>query len=102
MSDIEKCIRKEGFVPVREDAYVRFKVSGEPVDVFYVEGKLSLVVNSVTGDIIVSSLRRRARRPKKPVLHVLMNQRCSRRGFSCGTRLLAANSISYTIFQFRT
>lgn len=45
MSDIEKCIRKEGFVPVREDAYVRFKVSGEPVDVFYVDGKLSLVVN---------------------------------------------------------
>lgn len=43
LSDIEQCIRKEGFVPVRNEDRVTFKVSGEEVEVFYGDEKLSLV-----------------------------------------------------------
>lgn len=43
MTDIEQCIRKEGFVPVRKDNFISFKNSGEEVDVFYNDEKLSLV-----------------------------------------------------------
>ena len=43
LSDIEQCIRKEGFVPVRKDNFISFKNSGEEVDVFYNDEKLSLV-----------------------------------------------------------
>lgn len=42
-ADIEQSIRKEGFVPVRKDNYISFKISGEEVDVFYNDEKLSLV-----------------------------------------------------------
>lgn len=35
MTDIEQCIRKEGFVPVRKDNFISFKNSREEVDVFY-------------------------------------------------------------------
>lgn len=42
-ADIEQCIRKEGFVPVRKDNFISFKISGEEVDVFYNDEKLSLV-----------------------------------------------------------
>jgi hypothetical protein len=43
LSDIEQCIRKEGFVPVRNEDRVTFKVSGEEVEVFYGDEKLSIV-----------------------------------------------------------
>lgn len=43
LSDIEQCIRKEGFVPVRMEDRVTFKVSGQDVDVFYGDEKLSIV-----------------------------------------------------------
>ena len=43
LSDIEQCIRKEGFVPVRNEDRITFKVSGEEVEVFYGDEKLSLV-----------------------------------------------------------
>ena len=42
LSDIEQCVRKEGFVPVRNDDFITFKVSGETIDVFYEEEKLSI------------------------------------------------------------
>ena len=42
-ADIEQCIRKEGFVPVRKDNFISFKISSEEVDVFYNDEKLSLV-----------------------------------------------------------
>lgn len=43
LSDIEQCIRKEGFVPVSMEDRVTFKVSGQDVDVFYGDEKLSIV-----------------------------------------------------------
>ena len=43
LTDIEQCIRKEGFVPVRKDNFISFKISGEEVEVFYNDEKLSLV-----------------------------------------------------------
>ena len=43
LSDIEYCIRKEGYIPVRRDNYVSFKISGEEIEVFYEDEKLSLV-----------------------------------------------------------
>ena len=43
LSDIEQCIRKEGVVPVRMEDRVTFKVSGQDVDVFYGDEKLSIV-----------------------------------------------------------
>lgn len=43
LTDIELCIRKEGFVPIQENNYISFKVSGEEVNVFYDDEKLSLV-----------------------------------------------------------
>ena len=43
LADIEQCIRKEGFVPVRKDNFISFKISGEEVEVFYNDEKLSLV-----------------------------------------------------------
>jgi hypothetical protein len=43
LSDIEQCVRKEGFIPVRIENRVTFKVSGEPVDVVYEDEKLSLI-----------------------------------------------------------
>lgn len=43
VSDIEFCIKKEGFVPVRRDNFISFKVSGEEIEVFYNDEKLSLV-----------------------------------------------------------
>jgi hypothetical protein len=43
MTDIEQCIRKEGFVPVRKENFISFKISGEEVEVFYNDEKLSLV-----------------------------------------------------------
>ena len=43
LSDIEYCIRKEGYIPVRKDNYVTFKISGEEIEIFYNDDKLSLV-----------------------------------------------------------
>ena len=43
LTDIEQCIRKEGFVPVRKDNFISFKISGEEIEVFYNDEKLSLV-----------------------------------------------------------
>ena len=43
LSDIEYCIRKEGYIPVRRDNYVSFKISGEEIEVFYEDEKLSFV-----------------------------------------------------------
>lgn len=43
IADIEQCIRKEGFVPVRKENFISFKISGEEVEVFYNDEKLSLV-----------------------------------------------------------
>ena len=42
-SYIEQCIRKEGYVPTPKNDHLCLKVSGEEVDVFYGEEKLSLV-----------------------------------------------------------
>jgi hypothetical protein len=43
LSDIEQCVRKEGFIPVRIENRVTFKVSGEQVEVVYEDEKLSLI-----------------------------------------------------------
>lgn len=43
-SHIEQCIKKEGFVPVRRENHISFKVSGEEIEVFYNDEKLSLVL----------------------------------------------------------
>ena len=43
LSDIEYCIKKEGYIPVRRDNYVSFKILGEEIEVFYEDEKLSLV-----------------------------------------------------------
>lgn len=51
-NDIEQCIRKEGFVPVRLEDRLTFKVSGDSVDVFYNQEKLSLVVTYVMDDTV--------------------------------------------------
>lgn len=41
--DIEFFIRREGYVPIRREDYISFKVSGEEIDVFYNNEKLSIV-----------------------------------------------------------
>jgi hypothetical protein len=43
LSDIEYCIRKEGYIPIRKDNYVSFKISGEEIEIFYENDKLSIV-----------------------------------------------------------
>lgn len=51
-NDIEQCIRKEGFVPVRLEDRLTFKVLGDSVDVFYNQEKLSLVVTYIMDDTV--------------------------------------------------
>ena len=43
LSDVEYCIRKEGYIPVRRENSVRFKISGEEIEIFYEDEKMSII-----------------------------------------------------------
>ena len=43
LSDVEYCIRKEGYIPVRKENSVCFKISGEEIEIFYEDEKMSII-----------------------------------------------------------
>ena len=50
MSDVEMCIRKEGYIPQTEEERVFFKIAGERFEVYYQDEKFTLVKRYCLGD----------------------------------------------------
>ena len=60
MSDVEMCIRKEGYIPQTEEERVFFKIAGERFEVYYQDEKFTLVKRYCLGDDVDMDLVLRA------------------------------------------
>ena len=56
LADVERCIRKEGYVPQVEEGVVSFKIAGERYEVYYLDEKFTILKKFGIGEDIDKDL----------------------------------------------